>query len=141
MSDTVKSLVDAIQTAVGALSGWQLSRVHPAAFAMDSRPMAHLGFAVHAPASSMREERQRNSEGALTTTTITVTFSARIRADAAAEDADLAYTHEATMIAAVVALKTSMHIALTSVSRTVAGDATYSIHAVTLTVIHLFPLT
>lgn len=145
MSDTVKAIVDAVQARVLTISGWRLSRVHPLAFAAataaDTRPIAHLGFAVHAPSSSMRQERQRIAEGALTTTTVTVQFAVRIRPDATSEDVDAAYTHEATMIAAVLALTTSLHIHLESCARAMAGEASYSIHTVTFTVLHLFALT
>ena len=109
-----------IASAISVLAGWTESRYPPSMFRMATGGGAgqiHHTFSVEpqgtTPDPAMAGQRQRLSEGVRTSTSITVHFAHRLRADAATADYDSAWDAVELIVKTVMGISlTNLHIAL-----------------------------
>lgn len=104
MAATTHDLVDAVATAVGALTGWTRSTFAPGLFGRDPDRRVHKSFAVSAPESApeQRELRQVPAQGGWFGTIVVVEWAYRLRGDAQVADYAAALDAEVDMVGAVM---------------------------------------
>jgi len=114
---TVSALRTRVATALAGLSGWTESRHPPGLFGRDTDSLLPGAFSVDVEDTSTHsgDGRQRISEGAYVSTTVTVRWAHRLRGDAPVSDYGAALDAEASAVVAVLGVsRADLHLTYVS---------------------------
>jgi len=122
---TIAELRGRVSASVGAIAGWDQSRVPPGRFKDDTNQLLPQCFNVEISDTVNHPSpgRQTPTDGAYVESDVTVAWARRLRGDNPANDLDAATADEATVIAAVVAVSQSdLHLTFISANRDTATE-------------------
>lgn len=121
---SVKNVRTRLQTAIAAVSGWNVSRSVGDVFGLDPNSFAHQAFAVDAVSTTdlgnSRQHAGQLSEGARCVSEIRVRWSYRLKPKAQSASLDAAYDAESEIRLAVMSVsRTNLHVRFLSAGRVI----------------------
>jgi hypothetical protein len=140
---SVATIRSRVAAALDTIEGWTESRHPPDRFGRDTSQLSHRCFAVAVPTTTADERRQRRSRGVVSSTTVDVHWSWRLRVDAVVPDTTEGLEAEELLTDAifdVVNRDQITSITLTSADRSSTDEGTYLVGRVRVRVVHRLPL-
>ena len=133
-----------IAAAIRTLDGWTESRWVYDLYPLETSSLAHRSYAVGVSSSTpVDRDRQRRAVGVLMSSSVSVRWLHRVRADRQVADYDDALDSELALMAAIAKIDNDpdLSLRLDSIpSRSIVGDGTYLLGELSFIVLHRYSL-